>query len=481
MSISRHGSIRLSFARSAVLAVVIALAAWPPQVTAIAGEPPAGLADLIPRLLPAVVNISSDAVVEPPAVASARAGAPAASSRWFLGSGFIVDPSGIIVTNHHVVANSFDIIVTFQDNTQLTAELIAASALADIALLRVHSAKPLAAVSFGDSTKVRIGDPVFAIGDPLGLGGSVTAGIVSQLNRNIMLTPYDDYIQTDAAINHGNSGGPLFDMQGEVIGIATALWAPTGETGSVGLGFAIPSHIAQFVVRQLRENGRLRIGWLDAHLQAVTGDIATALGLPEVEGALVDDVTSGGPAAQAGLRQGDVIVAAGGRHLPDSRAVARAIAEAPIGHIVDLGVWRDGKLQDVLVTIAEWPGDANDNSIAPPARLVPRDPPDLGLQLGELTAAAREQYHIPPDRNGVLVTGVIPLSPADSKGLRAGDLILTVQMQPVATPAEVTEHLAAARNVGKQYVLLFVYRREGDTAVALPLASPEPPAVARGG
>ena len=461
---------------AAALAAAISLGPGP----AGAGEPTLGLADIIPMLLPAVVNVYATRIGTPVASQSAPKLAAVPRTKEFLGSGFIIDSAGVIVTNNHVIANAVEISVTLQDKATLKAELLAASSLADIALLKVNAARPLPVVKFGDSDRVRIGDPVFAIGNPLGLGGSVTAGIVSQLNRNIMLSPYDDYIQTDAAINHGNSGGPLFNRAGQVVGINTALWAPSGETGSVGLGFAMPSNVADFVVRQLRENGRLRIGYLGAHLQSVTQDIATALDLPEIAGALVDEVVPGGPADQAKLRQGDVILKAGGRELPDARAVARAIAETPIGHVVELGVWRDDKEQTVLVTVAEWPGDQQQATAKPAPQAVPAETPDLGLQLSEITDALRAQYGLPADAKGLVVTGITPLSPADIRGLHAGDVIESVQMKPVSTPGEFRQRLDDLRRQGKQYVLLFVREHDGYTSVALPLASPEA-ARARGG
>jgi serine protease Do len=461
--------------RSAFAAIIVALAATIPlePCPVSAGEPTLGLADLIPTLLPAVVNVYSTRIGTSVASQSGPKPAAAPRSKEFLGSGIIIDAGGVIVTNNHVIANAFEISVTMQDNATFKAELLAASSLADIALLKVNAAKPLPTVKFGDSRKVRIGDPVFAIGNPLGLGGSVSAGIVSQLNRNIMLSPYDDYIQTDAAINHGNSGGPLFNLSGEVIGINTALWAPTGETGSVGLGFAMPSNIADFVVRQLRENGRLRIGFLGAHLQSVTQDIATALGLPMIAGALVDEVVPGGPADQAKLRQGDVILKAVGRELPDARAVARAIAETPIGQVVELGVWRDAKEQTVPVTVAEWPGDQQQTTVNSTPKAMPPESPDLGLQLSEITDALRSQYGLPADAKGLVVTGIAPLSPADIRGLHVGDVIESVQMMPVNTPAEFRQRLDDLRRQGKRYVLLFLREHDGYTSVALPLGSAE--------
>ena len=300
----------------------------------------------------------------------------------------------------------------------MRAAVIGTSTMADLAVLKVNAVKPLPTVGFGDSRAIRVGEPVIAIGNPLGLGGSVTAGIVSALNRDILTSPYDDYIQTDASINHGSSGGPLFNLRGEVVGINTALYAPAGQSGSIGLGFAIPAHDAQFVIRQLIENGTVRAGFLGAHIQPMTQDIAAAIGLDGVQGALVDDVVPGGPASKAGLRYGDVITRAGDEDLSDPRAVARAISQAPIGQVVDLLIWRDGGTHTVQVTVAEWPGDDAPAAAAPSpaAKTMQGDSTNLGLQLSELTSDLRQRYDVPDDQEGVLVTGVAPWSTADERG-----------------------------------------------------------------
>ncbi len=433
-----------------------------------AGQVPSGLGDFVPGLLPAVVNIYSMKIVPQPDGQTSRLTAAASRKKESLGSGFIIDSAGVIVTNEHVIEHAYDVSVTLQDNMTLKAQIIGASAVADVALLRVNAARPLPIVRLGDSQKLRIGDPVFAIGNPFGFGGSVSAGIVSALNRDIMLSPYDDYIQTDAAINHGNSGGPLFNSSGEVIGINTALYNPNGQAG-IGLGFAIPWNDANFVVRQLRQNGRVRAGYLGAGLQQVTSDIAAAVGLPAIAGAIINDLDPGGPAARAGLRQGDVILRANGRELEDARAVARSVAMAPIGAALAIGVWRDNKEQTIPVTVAEWRGNEEQAVVQPVPR--PPPPPDLGLQLSPITDAFRELYRLPPDRHGVLVTGVMPLSPADDRGLRVGDLILSVQMVQVKAPAEATQQFERMRQQGKQYVLVLIWSDNATKSVALPLSS----------
>jgi serine protease Do len=453
------------------VAIVLAMQGSAAMSQAEAGEPVPGLDDLVPALLPAVVNISSTRFLPVPDGPSAEVAATAPRSKRSLGSGFIIDSTGFIVTNQHVIEDADEITVILQDNTALKAQVIGASAIADIAVLKVNAAKPLPTVTFGDSRKTRVGEPVLAIGNPLGLGGSVSAGIVSALNRDIMKSPYDDYIQTDAAINHGNSGGPLFNLKGEVIGINTALYAPAGQTGSIGLGFSIPSNDANFVVRQLRGNGRVQAGFLGAHIQRVTQDIAAAVGLSEIQGALVVDVVPGGPAEKAGLRYGDVILKAGDSDLPDPRAVARAISQTPIGQLLTLVVWRDGKVQSVPVTIAEWRSDQAQTGTTLPAtgHIARGDAPDLGLHLSAITDDLRLQYKLPAKQKGVVVTSITPLSAADDRGLHAGDIIVKVQMADIETPADVFSKLASMRDQGSHYVLLLVRDEDGNRSVALPL------------
>jgi serine protease Do len=440
---------------------------------AIAEEPARGLEELVPKLLPAVVNIFSTRFPDAPVQqGTANPAAPTKPRpKRSLGSGFVIDPSGIIVTNQHVIKDADEISVTLQDNSTLRAAVIGASPIADLAVLKVSAVKPLPTVGFGDSRATRVGETVIAIGNPLGLGGSVSAGIVSALNRDILASPYDDYIQTDTAINHGNSGGPLFNLRGEVIGVNTALYAPAGQTGSIGLGFAIPANDAQFVIRQLIENGTVRAGFLGAHIQRVTQDIAAAVGLDEVRGALVDDVVPGGPASKAGLRYGDVIMRAGGQDLSDPRAVARTISQTPIGDVVDLLIWRDGGNQEVQVTVAEWPGDPGQATGAPSsaAKVVRGDTASLGLQLSALTGDLRQRYNVPAEQEGVLVTAVDPWSTADERGIRGGDLVLKVQMAAVRTPGDLIARLQDLRLQGRRYVLLLVRDEDGNRSVALPL------------
>jgi serine protease Do len=443
---------------------------------ALAGDIGTDLSDLAPRLLPAVVNISTRQLIVPPAGKPGQVAEQSASTRQSLGSGFIIDPSGIIVTNNHVIADAYDITVTLQDNQELKATLIATSTVADLAVLKVNAAKPLPTVPFGESSTLRVGQPVVAIGNPLGLGGSVSAGIISALNRDLMSSPYDDYIQTDAAINHGNSGGPLFNLKGEVIGVNTAIFSPLPSGGSIGLGFSIPSDNVQFVVDQLRKYGTVKAGFLGAHIQQVTPDIARAVGLPEISGAIVDDVVPGGPAEKAQVQTGDVILQVGSQKITDTRAVARAVAIAPIGQPTDLMIWRDGQAHTLRVTVVEWPGDL----VAAGPGAPPPTPPqpasavqssDMGLRLAPITDAVRKKYKLPAAQKGVVVTAVAPLSPGYDRGLTPGDVIEKVQAQPVNSLADLRQRVQAVRAKGADYVLLLVRDQDGPRWVAMPLSS----------
>src|SRR5271165_2615119 len=433
----RPNARRLALAGCIALAVTAAdLGGVATSQPALAGDAGIDVSDMVPKLLPAVVNISTRQLIAPPNGKSGQISEQSASTRQSLGSGFIIDPSGVIVTNNHVIANAYDITVTLQDNQELVATLVATSTVADLAVLKVNAGKALPTVPFGDSNTARVGQPVVAIGNPLGLGGSVSAGIISALNRDLMSSPYDDYIQTDAAINHGNSGGPLFNLKGEVIGVNTAIFSPLPQGGSIGLGFAIPSENVQFVIDQLRRYGSVRAGFLGAHVQQVTPDIARAVALPEIAGAIVDDVVPGGPAETAGLRQGDVILRVGDQKITDTRAVARAIAHAPIGGTIDLDAWRDRQTRTLRVTVVEWPGDliaAGPGAPPPPPPQPAMQAGDMGLHLTPVTDIERRKYKLPASEKGLVVTGVTPLSPAYDRGLSPGDVIEKVQTQPVTS------------------------------------------------
>ena len=386
-----------------------------------------------------------------------------------LGSGFVIDPAGIIVTNNHVIAGADEVTVTLQDNTTLKAQVIGTDDKMDLAVLRVHPVRPLPALKFGDSDKERVGDWVMAIGNPYGLGGTVTAGIVSASGRDINQGPYDDFIQTDAAINRGNSGGPLFNMQGEVIGINTEIYSPSG--GSIGLGFSIPSNLAREVVEQLREHGKVDRGWLGVNIQDVTPDIAAAVGLPEASGAMVAGVDPGGPAADAKLRSGDIILKFDNQDVKDMRALPRLVAATGVGKTVAISVWRDGRLQTFEAVLRELPDDNVKLAAAAP----PPAPPDpsvalvgLGLKIAPLSQDLRGKYMISDDQKGVVVTSVTGDGLADQRGLKVGEVIVEVQQEPVNSPQDVENKLAAARAEKRKSVLILVQGEDGLRWVPVP-------------
>ncbi len=457
-------------------------------------------ADLAARLLPAVVNVASTETVPSSAAQGQQApplpplppgsplekffhdfmnhdqggNAPPPPDRLqSLGSGFIIDPSGLIVTNNHVIAGAQQISVTLHDGTILPATLVGHDERMDLALLRVHAPAPLPAVGFGDSDHIRVGDWVLAIGNPFGLGGTVTAGIVSARGRNLNEGPYDDFIQTDAPINRGNSGGPLFDMQGQVIGINTAIFSPSG--GSVGIGFAIPSNIAKPVIAQLHEFGHARRGWLGVRVQEVTPDIAASLGLKLPAGALVAGVNDGGPAEKAGVKAGDVILSFAGHPVTDMHALPLIVAETTIGATVPVEVWRHGETETLEATITEL--QAETTAVAAPAPNAA--PPEtaiasLGISLAPLSAKLRDQYHLGAAQKGVIVTTVRPGGPAAARGLKPGDVVLEVQQQEVNSPAEVMDRLNAVRREGRPSVLMLIQRGNAMNWVPLPLAGSAP-------
>jgi len=387
-----------------------------------------------------------------------------------LGSGFIIDPSGVIVTNNHVIDGADEITVTLQDNTTLKATVVGHDDRWDLAVLKVTPDKPLPAVHFGDSDGSRVGDWVLAIGNPFGLGGSVTAGIVSARGRDIQQGPYDDFIQTDAAINKGNSGGPLFNMAGDVIGINTAILSPSG--GSIGLGFAIPSGEARVVVDQLRRFGRARRGWLGVRIQQVTPDIAETLGLKGSDGALVAGVTNGGPAAHAHIQNGDVILTFNGQPLHEMRTLTRVVAETAIDSHVPVDIWRDGKRQTLQVVVAEMPDDEK-----PAAVVQPHKPPStpsvelsaFGLKVAAVNDDLRQKFKLDDKQKGIVITDVTPAGLAADRGLMPGDVIVEVQQQSVAAPADLQKRLSEARGQGRKTVLLLVQSKDGMRWVPLPV------------
>jgi serine protease Do len=376
-----------------------------------------------------------------------------------MGSGFIIDATGLIVTNNHVVEGADTIQVHMQDGTIMKAELVGRDPKTDVAVIRVKPAKSLPIVEFGDSDHVRIGEWVIAIGNPFGLGGSVSLGIVSARNRDINAGPYDDYIQTDAAINKGNSGGPLIDLQGKVVGINSAIFSPTG--GSVGIGFSVPSNTAKSVVAQLVKFGETRRGWLGVKIQMVTPDIAESMGMDKSRGALIADVTPGSPSEKAGLVAGDVIVQFDGRAIVDSKELPRVVAETEVGKEVPVKVIRDGKEQDVKVTLGRLEDGEKlvakaAGAKAPPASAAPTTVTLLGMTVSSLTDDLRSKFKTDEKVKGALVTEVAKDGAAIDKGVGAGDVILEAGGKAVESSADVSAAIDAATKDGKASVLLLI-------------------------
>jgi serine protease Do len=386
-----------------------------------------------------------------------------------LGSGFIVDASGIVVTNNHVIEGADEISVVLQDNTSIRARLLGTDPRTDVAVLRIETDKPLTAVQWGDSDEAQVGDWVLAIGNPFGLGGTVTAGIVSARGRDIRQGLYDDFIQTDAAINRGNSGGPLFNMQGQVVGINTAIYSPTG--GSIGIGFAIPSNLARNIVAQLADGGRVRRGWLGVNIQQVTDEIAESLGLQGGgHGALVARAQEDGPAAKAGIRNGDVVLRFNGQDVREMRNLPRIVADTPVGREVPVVVWRDGREQTIGVTVGELPSEGQQQAAATPGpQQRPAEVAGLGLRVSGITPELRERFGLRPEQRGVVVTEVSPGSPAAERELRPGDVIVEVQQERVATPQELQARIEQLRRQNRPTALLLIEGQQGQRFVPLRL------------
>jgi serine protease Do len=455
--------------------------AVPPSIAA----RPQGYADLAERLLPMVVNISTSQTLRRRPAAAGEPAAPVPQAPqgsplddFFkdfldrgnrprrvqsLGSGFVIDPAGYIVTNNHVIEGADEITVILNDTTSLPATLVGTDEKMDLALLKVNSKQPLSVAKFGDSDKARVGDLVMAIGDPFGLGGTVTTGIVSARNRDIKSGDYDDFIQTDAPINKGNSGGPLFNMDGEVIGINTAIYSESG--GSVGIGFSIPSNAARNIVTQLKTTGKIQRGWLGVRIQQVSADIAETMGLDKPRGAMIAGMTDGGPAAKAGIQNGDVVLTFDGKAVTDSRALPRLVADAQVGKTVSIEVLRKGQHKTIPISIQKLPDSdktASDTKTTPakPGAPAPKAPVtlNLGMTLAPVSSESRRRFRLDGKVEGVVVTEVDADSPAGQKNIRAGDVITEVAQQKVSSPDEVTAKLDAERKAGHKVVLLQVSR-----------------------
>ena len=495
-----HDGLRISTgprraARSAcALAVVSVFLAAPlalaPAGPAAAQARPTNLADLVDQVADAVVNISATQTVEDKDVAPDLPKGtpfdemfeeffknhginpqPRARRAQSLGSGFVIDSSGVVITNNHVVGDANDIVVIFTDGRKLKAKVIGKDAKVDVAVLKVESDKPLKTVKFGDSDKIRVGDGVMAVGNPFGLGETVTAGIISARNRNIDSGPYDDFLQTDASINKGNSGGPLFNLQGEVIGINTAILSPSG--GSIGIGFATPSATVVPVIGQLSEFHETRRGWLGVRIQPVDETIADSLNLGTARGALIAGVDEKGPAKPAGLMAGDVIVKFDGKEVKESRDLPRLVASMAVGKQVEVVVIRGGKEVTKTVTLGRLEDGekkvalATENDDTPKMDAVTKA---LGMEFSALSDEARKTFKIKDSVKGVIVTSVEPGSAAAERGLHRGDVIEEVNHQAVEHPGDIAKAVEGAKADAKKPALLLVSNGEGEVRfVAVPV------------
>ncbi|OCJ08017.1 serine protease [Rhizobium sp. AC44/96] len=386
-----------------------------------------------------------------------------------LGSGFIVSPDGYIVTNNHVIENAIDIKVTLDDGTELAAKLVGADPKADLAVVKVDAKNPLPTVAWGDSDKLRLGDQVLAIGNPFGIGTTVTAGIVSARGRDLHSGPYDDFIQIDAPINHGNSGGPLVGSDGKVVGINTAIYSPNG--GSVGVGFAIPADEAKMIVAKLQKDGSIDHGYLGVQIQAVSQDVADALGLAKPAGALVADVTKGSPAADAGIKQGDTITAVGEKAVSTPKDLSRLVADLSPGDKQTITVWRDGKSVDLKVAIGGNDDGKPQQAAFNGAEKATPAGPRIGVSLADLTPQVRERIGVAKGVEGAVVADVSPDKPAAEAGLEAGDIILSVNGKTIHDASEAKTAVAAAAKAEKKSVLLLIQRGDNKTFVAVPFSA----------
>ncbi|GGF48544.1 serine protease [Aliidongia dinghuensis] len=445
-----------------------------------------GLGPLANRLLPAVVNVSTSQTIKPDAKrrpdddqpqvppgspfeeffkdfmdrqgGGSGDGEAKPQKAQSLGSGFVIDPAGYVVTNNHVIDGADEITVILQDNTNLKAELVGRDATTDLALLRVKPDHPLPAVPWGDSDTAKVGDWVMAIGNPFGLGGTVTSGIISARARAINDNgPYDEFLQTDASINRGNSGGPLFNTSGEVIGINSAIFSPSG--GSIGIGFAIPSDLAKNVIAQLKATGKARRGWIGARIQTVNDDVATALGLDSTKGALVGGFIDKSPAKEAGIQPGDVLLQFDGRDVTNSRRLSRLVADAPVDKAVPVKLWRKGEIKTITVKVGQAEEAAEQTAslgeggsgISPSTPLVKA----LGLSITEATPDLKDKFKLDDSAN-VVVVDVAKGSPAADKDLHAGDVILEVAQEEVKSAQDVVHKIDEAKKAGRKSILLLV-------------------------
>jgi serine protease Do len=489
---------------------------WAETAPATGGPPPAAqtmtspvaliqqqsFAPLVKKVLPAVVNISvtqksdADQMAEEPEMAPFpdfpnspfgefmrrffEQQAPNGEQHLFpqipgdqaqriaLGSGFIVDPRGYVVTNNHVIGNAEKVEVILQDKTKYRARVIGRDPKTDLAVLKINADKTLPYVSFGDSSVAQVGDWVMAVGNPFGLGGTVTTGIISARGRDINEGPYDDFLQIDAPINRGNSGGPTFNLDGQVIGINTAIYSPNG--GSVGIGFAIPSNEAKTIISQLEEHGKISRGWLGVQIQQVTPAIAASLGLKDNHGALVAVVTPDSPGAKAGLKQGDVILAFNGSPVNELRDLPRLVADTAPDTKAILSVWRNGRRVPVEATVGELPENAKVAAAAGTEEERPVEAAAVGMHFEPLTDQLRRELHVAKDVRGVVVTRVDNGSAAEDGGVTDGDIVVAINQEPVDSPQQAADKLNAAAHSSRKSALLLLNRHGTTEYVGVNLA-----------
>jgi serine protease Do len=469
--------------RSVVPAAALLFGLLAPVPDTAARGPAEGFSELAERVLPSVVNISTTQLVDRKK-AEEELGQDAPLEEWFrdyfenrrreeeggsrqprkrrqtsLGSGFVIDKAGYIVTNNHVIENADKISVILHDDTVLDAKLVGRDTKVDVALLKVETKGELKPLSWGNSDQARVGEWVIAIGNPFGLGGTVTAGIISARARDINAGQYDDFLQTDAAINRGNSGGPLLNLDGQVIGINTAIYSVTG--GNAGVGFAASANLVRPILEDLRKYGRTRRGWLGVKIQSVTPEIAESLGLDRGRGALVSEIDPAGPAIKAGIAASDVIVTFDGKTVEKMRDLPRMVAATPVDKAVDVVLWRKGKQVAVKLKIGELKDDTPVAALESKGgkgqtQVARTELRALGISIAEISDASRERYDIPNDIKGLVVVDVDDDADAAAKGLKRGDVIDEIQQVPVTSPAEAQGALEAARKAGRKTVLLRV-------------------------
>ena len=478
--------------------VVLSVALLPQPGRAAATKGPDTVADTAAQIMDAVVNISTSQTVAPSRSVPTPELPPGSPFEEFfeeffkrrqqqgegqgprrvssLGSGFVIDSSGYIVTNNHVIADADEVYANFADGSKLKAEIVGRDTKIDLALLKVtpEAGTTLKAVKFGNSDILRVGDWVMAVGNPFGLGGTLTVGVISARNRDINSGPYDNFLQTDAAINRGNSGGPLFNMEGDVIGINTAIISPSG--GSIGIGFAVPSNTAIPIIAQLKEFGETRRGWIGVRIQQVTPEIAESLSLDRARGALIGSVTEDGPAAKGGLKAGDVVITFDGKEVKDMRALPIIVADTPVDKQVDVVVIRKGQQETVKLTV----GRLDEGTLSPSAAVAPEKKPEapppvatlklMGVEMAEMTPELRTRFKIKDELKGVVVMAVEPGSVAAERGIAPGNLIVEVNQEAMLAPGDVEKRLAALKKEGRRSALLMVADPEGQIRfTALPI------------